>query len=283
MEEEKDGTESDGGSKDIMGGEAPATEAKPEHTGTVAEGWLAGVGNEWAEDSSMQNIKSIEDLAKGYVHAQRMVGKDKVVLPSDLSTDDEKREFLHKMGLPKDKEEYKINRAEESKVSDDFANSFIERAYAQGIMPSQAQDMLDFYEDQVGAEEKVQAQMMEQDMTSTVEALKGEYGQAFDSKIVLANKVLSDTMDEATIEKMRASGLLNNGEFIRTMVKIGEGLVTEGKFTHDPKADGRLTPSEAKAKIGEIQGNMAHPYHNKAHPNHQVAVNEVAELFNFAG
>lgn len=272
----------EGAGTGILGGDTKI-EAKEEPTGIVEEGWLKGVQNEWAQDSSMQNITSIEDLAKSYVHAQRMVGKDKVVLPNEHSTDEERREFLHKMGLPKTAEDYGVKPGEETRLSEDFAKSFIEKAYEKGIMPNQAQDMMNWYEEQLGAEETLHNQAAEQSLQETVDTLKSEYGQAYDSKINLANKVLQDNMDEDTIESMRASGLLSNKEFIQTMVKIGEGLVKEGSFNHEPKADGRLTPSEAKRKIGEIQANQDHAYHNKSHPNHQIAVKEVTELFEYVG
>lgn len=289
IREEAPSPEGDGGAgggaptQDILGGSKPPVQAKPEPTGTVEEGWLAGVSREWAEDPSLQSVQSLEDLAKGYVHAQRLVGKDKVVIPSEHATDEERRQFLHKLGLPNKLEEYGVSRPEESSLGEEFVNDFVSKAYEQGIMPAQAKTMLNWYEEKSAEEQSNHVAMMENQIKTTVEELKADYGQAYDSKINLANKVISDTMDEATLDKMRESGLLSNKEFIQTMVKIGEGLVQEGKFNHEPQADGRLTPSEAKRKIGEIQGDSSHPYHNRNHPNHEIAVKEVTELFEYVG
>ena len=181
-----------GGGGDVLDGKAPPVEAAPEHTGTVEEGWLAGVDRQWAEDSSLQNIKDLPSLVKSYVNAQKLIGKDKIVLPSEHATNEERREFLHKLGLPRDIDEYGVQHSEESRLSEDFTKQFVEKAYEQGVMPQQAKEMLSWYENQMVSMEQAETEAYAQEVKETIENLQTKYGQAYESKINLANTILSE-------------------------------------------------------------------------------------------
>ena len=45
--------------------------------------WKASLSDEIRSDKSLENIKDIEGLAKSYVHAQKLVGSDKIPVPNN--------------------------------------------------------------------------------------------------------------------------------------------------------------------------------------------------------
>ena len=60
----------------------------PEVTQSVAD-WRDSIPEEIRGHSSLEHINDIGALAKSYVHAQQMVGADKVALPGKSATADE--------------------------------------------------------------------------------------------------------------------------------------------------------------------------------------------------
>ena len=48
--------------------------------------WKASLSDEIRADKSLENIKDIESLAKSYVHAQKLVGAEKIPVPNKHAT-----------------------------------------------------------------------------------------------------------------------------------------------------------------------------------------------------
>ena len=61
--------------------------------GSLADGWMEAVAEDSRDSNILGKYKTLPDLAKGLVNAQRMVGKDKVAIPGPNSTDDEIEAF----------------------------------------------------------------------------------------------------------------------------------------------------------------------------------------------
>ena len=53
----------------------------------VATDWKESLSEELRSDKSLENIKDIEGLAKSYVHAQKLVGADKIPVPNKFATE----------------------------------------------------------------------------------------------------------------------------------------------------------------------------------------------------
>ena len=92
----------EGNSGSVLGAgssEAPAPE--------VVSDWRSGLPEDVAGDPSLADIKDVSSLAKSYVHAQRMVGRDKVSIPQEGAGEDEWNSFYDRLGRP---EKYEINK-----------------------------------------------------------------------------------------------------------------------------------------------------------------------------
>ena len=63
-------------------------ETTPTETNTD---WKASLSDDLKADKSLENIKDIESLAKSYVHAQKMVGGDKIPVPNKFATEDDSK------------------------------------------------------------------------------------------------------------------------------------------------------------------------------------------------
>ena len=51
-------------------------------------------------EPSLKNFQDAGQLAKSYVHAQRMVGADKISVPTKHATDEDWNQVFSKLGVP---------------------------------------------------------------------------------------------------------------------------------------------------------------------------------------
>ena len=60
--------------------------------------FIDGLAEDIRNEPSLQNIQDVDQLAKGYVHEQRMVGADKIPLPNKHATDEDWNQFYSRLG-----------------------------------------------------------------------------------------------------------------------------------------------------------------------------------------
>ena len=259
---------------DLLDGAAPATTPAPETTvvATPVEfpEYLKGieVGDDIKGDPMLRTFKNIGDVVKSYVHAKRMIGAEKLPVPTKNSTPEEWKEVFHKLGLPKETKDYGINKKENSKITDDFINAFKTKAHNAGILPTQAQAIMDFYEDQIIAgENKLNTDYKAQEETE-LNGLKKEWGAAFEQNVKKANIALSKYGNPEMVEMLQATGMGNNAHLIKFLAKVNDS-VGEDSFKGDA---GVHTPSNALSEMNSIRGNKSHPYYDKESAGHKDAL-----------
>ena len=95
-----------------------STLTNSEETTTEAEtNWKDALPEEVREDPSMQAIQSVDNLAKSYVNAQKMVGSDKIIVPNKYAEDNEWNDVFTKLGLPEKAEDYDLTFKETDDVN----------------------------------------------------------------------------------------------------------------------------------------------------------------------
>ena len=66
----------------------------------ATDDWKSSLPEDLRMDPSIANAPSVESMAKSYVSAQRMVGLDKIAVPTEHSTDEEWTQVYDKLGRP---------------------------------------------------------------------------------------------------------------------------------------------------------------------------------------
>ena len=74
----------------------------------ASEDWRSAIPEDLQNDPSLANIQDVASLAKGYVHAQHMVGADKVAIPTRETTPEELDAFYNKLGRPESVDGYEV-------------------------------------------------------------------------------------------------------------------------------------------------------------------------------
>ena len=263
--------------------------AQPEQQNSVLSGdpktetpqaitdWKASLSEEVRSDKSLENIKDIEGLAKSYVHAQKMVGADKIPVPNKYATEKDWDAVYEKLGRPKTSDGYKFDLPQDKQVDEASLKEFSTQAHKLGLLPGQAQGMVKFYNEMTAkslqdADGKALAAREASEKT-----LKQEFGQAYDQKVTQA----------ATLAKsVGATDILNRNLEDGTklgdhpdMIKVFAQLASKMGEDSIVQASGPtyLTPSQIEKQIGELT-QTGSAYWDKNHPNHTVAVQEVLAL-----
>ena len=239
--------------------------------------WKAGLSDDLRADKSLENIKDISSLAKSYIHAQRLVGADKIPVPNKFATEKDWDAVYEKLGRPKTADEYKYNLSEDQKVDTEALKNFSSQAHKLGLLPTQAQGMVNYYNEMVGKQladaESISTSQREKAMTE----LKTEWGQAYDQKLQKANTVVSSVFPKGIMSMNLEDGTKfgDHPEVIKAFAALGEKMGEDDII----KSDGPvyMTPKEIEKQIGELQ-QTGSAYWDKNHPNHDTAVQEVQTL-----
>jgi hypothetical protein len=151
-----------------------------------------------------------------------------------------------------------------------------ENAYKMGVLPKQAQQLMDWYAQKSQAIETANTKAIADQQAKGLDSLKSEWGEAFTKKADQAAFAVKKFGDEATLKFLESTGLGNHPSLIKLFAKVGESL---GEDAFHGQSHGDVsTPEEIRGEVAKIMNDTSGPYWNKAHPGHAAAVAELAAL-----
>lgn len=261
--------------------EVAATEQAPTLSGdnTPKENadWKASLSDEIRNEKSLENISDIESLAKSFVHAQKLVGADKIPVPNKFATEEDWNKVYEKLGRPKSAEEYKFNLPEDKTVDETALKSFADQAHKLGLLPGQADGVVKFYNDMIGAELSNANSIAVAAREKATSELKTEWGQAYDQKIAAANNVVRSVLPDGFMSMNMEDGtkLGDNPVVIKAFAMLAEKMGEDKIVSSDgPIA---MTPKALDKEINSLTA-PGSAYWDKNHPAHKDAVAEVLAL-----
>ena len=263
----------DGGSADINTDGDTGTVELPE-----GKEWLQGVEPELATDPSLQAIQDIPTLVKSYVHAQKMVGRDKVVVPDENASDEDWKAFYNKVGLPTSLEEYEVEVPEDIELDPEVMENLKQMAFENNITPKQLQKIIEHEQDIIRVQMEKEAALDEQYKEEGIQQLIEEWGEeGFQKNINRARTVLEEFGDEEFDQYLDETGLADDPMMIKFLASVGSNL-TEDNFTADSVAHLGVSKDDAQAEVDKMLGDSNHPYWNANHANHNQAVKRMMKL-----
>jgi len=239
--------------------------------------WKQNIPEDIRADKSLESIKDVGSLAKSYIHAQRLVGSDKIPVPNKHATDEDWSAVYEKLGRPKTPGEYKYDIPEDVNVDQASLNNFSDQAHKLGLLPTQANGMVKFYNEMVSQGIKDADTKALVSRENSTKELKQEWGQAYDSKLSKAGTLAKSIVDKKLLAAPMADGTMlgDHPLMIRAFAmlsdKMGEDNIVQAS------GPAYLTPSQIDKQIGELQ-QPGSAYWEKRHPNHDAAVQEVQTL-----
>ena len=244
--------------------------------------FLSMIPEELRDHPSISPIKDVENLARSYVNAQRLIGTDKIPMPANPTEEDLDR-IYDRLGRPSTPEDYGIA-ADGSVVTEEVAKEYSDIAHKLRLTPDQAQGILEYYRGTVEQSGAATLEMAEIAREETVSSLKQEWGRAFEQKVDAAARVAQEfgnpEMFDITLQD--GSKLGDNPDFIKAFAKIAEfrQSVTSEDTVADMSQSNVMTPADAKAEIDAIMNDKGHPYWDRKNlVGRQQAVERVQELW----
>ena len=234
---------------------------------------------EYKEEKALQNFQDMKGFVKSYLHSQKLVGADKIPVPNKHATDEDWNEVYTRLGKPESPDGYKFNLPKDNnKLDDNSLKAFSEQAHKLGLLPHQADGIIKYYNELANAAEVDTNSKAETSRLQAEEALRKEFGPAYNNKLNAAKNLASATLGSDFL----SNTVLKDGSKLGdnpTVVKAFADLA--GKLSEDTIVKGDspsyMTVKEIDQQLDKIR-QPGSAYWDKTHPNHNAAVQEAFKL-----
>ena len=253
---------------------SPTTETQP-----AAKTWKEAISEEFRNDPNIEKFTEIDALAKSYINATQMIGKDKVAVPNKNSTEDQWNEVYDKLGRPESADKYSLNAKSEVVPIDETAiKQFAENAHQLGLNNKQAQGILEFYKNNMEGMAQQAKVDTETAQVQSEQQLRQEWGREFESNIKKAGALAKANMNPEILDMQLKDGMRlgDHPEIIKGFAKIA-GMMSEDKIV-STESENVSSNTDVETEISDIMNNKDGPYWNKSHPDHDKMVQQVYTL-----
>jgi len=255
--------------------ETPAEVAQ----GGSGNDFLSTIPEELRDHPSLGPIKDVENLARSYVNAQRLIGADKLPIPANPTTEDLDN-IYSRLGRPESADGYEIA-VDGNIVTEDVAKSYADVAHNLRLTPDQANGVLEYYRAMVQESGSMSEAAESQQRNQTEMSLRKEWGDEFDARIEDAGKIAKQFGSNELLEMRLADGTKvgNHPDFIKAFANMAEfrSSVTSEDTVADSTISSTLSRREAQAEIESIMASAVYT-DRKNVVGRQQAIDRVQEL-----
>jgi len=250
--------------------------------------WRSKLDPSIKEHPSLKNFKNEADLAKSWVEAQKLIGRDKIPVPGEKATKEDWDMVFDRLGRPKTADGYKIP---DVKYPDgypaptkEFNESLKVKAHELGLLPAQVNELYNWFMSNEIDKYKQFSQSRDNMRITGENALRKAWGAAFEQNYQIAEQAVQKYGTEGFVEKLKASGLSNDPDMIKFIADMAKNF-SEDSITGKPVGL-TLSPEEAKSEIAKIQAEAMkdknHPMNSKHHPEYQFFLKKWKDLHEMA-
>ena len=248
-------------------------------TSTTQSTWKDSISEEFRKDPNIEKFTEIDALAKSYINATRMIGQDKVVIPTNNSTEDQWNEVYDKLGRPESAEKYSLDaKSKVVSLDENAVKQFAETSHKLGLNNKQAQGLLEFYKTNMEGTAQQAKIDTETAQAQAEQQLRSEWGREFDTKVKQAGSLAKANIKPEVLDMTLSNGtrLGDHPEIIKGFAKIA-GMMSEDKIV-STESESVQSNQNIQDEIDSIVNDKASPYWNKGHPNHDKQVQQVYTL-----
>ena len=229
------------------------------------------------EEKSLENFNNMEDFVKSYLHAQKLVGADKIPVPNKHATEEDWNEVFKRLGAPSDPKDYKYD-FKDQEMDSQAVQEFNKTAHRLGLLPKQAEGLIKFYNEMNVNNAASQEEAAAQAQMNVEAELKKEFGPQYNKRLDQAKRLAVNSLGQDFLENTYlkdGSRLGDNLNVIKAFSDLAD------KLSEDPiiQGDGTsyMTAKDIEKEITELTQEGS-AYWDKNHINHQKAVDEVLKL-----
>jgi hypothetical protein len=245
-------------------------------------GWQNALAPELGQFVQQKGWRSASDAVTSYRHLERLVGGERLALPSKDAAAEAWAPVWDRLGRPKDASGYELTPPEGHAYDSSTADWFRETAHRIGLTTAQASALHDEFLARVPRPPTTDPVPSLPDPS---DALRELWGPRHDANMASARRAYAAFLrDEAPFHDI--ADAVGETALMQMLARVGQ-LIGEDSITG--RADGAAgprSPAEALAEIAKLQraaqadGN--HPYVSKIHPEHQTLVKRMEALYALA-
>ena len=246
-----------GGSTGAEGGTADAGSGN-DASGGVGQGspavdWRTTLPPDIKDHSALKDFKSEQDVVKAYVSAQPLIGVDKIPVPQNFDNPEVRAKFANtvydRLGRPKEAKDYKLS---EVKMPNNYnlppetREALKTEAHKLGLLPHQLDGLYQWYMKDTATKLQQQGEQNTKSRNEAENALRQEFGQAYDAKVTKAQQLLNKFAGD-DYKALLDDGFGNRPEVVRFMAKMAD-VMSEDGYTGGT-AEATMTPEEAQKEL----------------------------------
>lgn len=219
----------------------------------IKHDWLGEVPKVDAEYAQNKAWKSPRELFDSYRNLEKLVGGDKVPLPKE---GDEKawNELYGKLGRPESPDKYQLGDfkpPEGVEWPQEVQGQMLGEFHKLGLNSRQASGILSAWGNITKAANERMVQEQAAKSAQEIDALKLEFGNAFDDRIESGRRAYRELgLDAEIVDQMEAA--MGTGAVLRLFTKLGEKIGNEDRTAQGGSAASgfrSMSPAAAKAQI----------------------------------
>jgi len=241
--------------------------------------WKDSISEDYRNDPSIEKFTEIDALAKSYINATKMIGQDKIVIPTKNSSQETWEEAYTKLGRPESPDKYNLNvKSEVVNMDESAIKSFAEQSHKLGLNNKQAEGILNFYKNNMEGSAQQAKIDTETAQSQAEQELRQEWGRDFEGKVKQAGALAKANINPEVLDMTLSNGtrLGDHPEIIKGFAKIAD-MMSEDKIVAT-ESENVNTVADIETEISTITNDTDGPYWNKQHPDHDKVVQQVYTL-----
>lgn len=238
---------------------------------------------DWTIPEDMRGtFKSGREFAVGYKNLERLLGGEKVPIPRDDNDVEAWNHFFRAAGRPDTAELYELTKPEQMpdgiSWDTDMESWWRQAAHKSGLSKRQFTQLVENYRDRIFSGHELARAAAREEVTQAETVLRRDWGAKYELRLQMATAEFESLPEDIQI-RLRQAGLNRNAGFIKWLADSKARVTGE----LEPKTPGgrhaMRTPEQLEAEIADIRERHSKVLMNKSHPEHQMRVKQLTELY----
>lgn len=204
------------------------------------------------------------NMMTSLIHAQKLVGGDKILAPNKDSSPEDWNTIFKKLGLP-GREEYKLGIEGVDETADDMTKGFMDVAHNLGVLPKQAKGIVEYFNEAQKQQETQGKQDSDDANTQALNQLKEDWKGTYEDNINVVNETISKlfTADEQKIAQ--DAGYFSDPVFVKMMHSVSSKLMDDTTLTGQGPSIGGIGGEQAlRDEYQTVMGKLSMPEHKNS-------------------
>lgn len=223
----------------------------------------------------------IEDLGRSYMNLEKLMGREKIPLPTGDDDAEGWARWYAASGRPEKPDDYEFGdrpALPQDMPYDEDGEKFLRQwAHQNGLNKKQTKALYQDYAKMQLERHVAWHELQKQNKAEAQHRVQTEFGQQFDQAKSQAHTVMAQYADPEFRQWLDETGNGNDPRFFRFVARIGKDITGETRLKGSVQPTAQ--PADYEKAIGEFRSQHHKALFDKGHPDHDRLTREYTELF----